>query len=515
MSAAPKKAKTGTTYEVVTDETGAMRRVPVQRPAPALLPLAPNRTAIVSAAVSGTAPKPPSPVVQEVVEEELVFGNEPEPLTGEARAAALAQAQPQVQAQPKPDEEEELVFGEEAEPLTGNARARELAAMEARIAAAEAAEAARKPKPSKRSRVTAKFTKTFGELNGIEKMKFVYRLRAKFPFFYPYTAEGNLEIKADNPSLLPAEVVPLRAFSALRPEELEEIETKQKQLQSIVENQYVMKMKELRELNDAYRPGDEESALRILKANEELRELSVLRNQSMFPERWTRVLSNPSTNIILLEEKQEERKLGYDVYMFKRFFLSKQDALGHYREHGEANGEGMAGGGSIVLFLTSPDDETTGCFHPAAEREFVYNETKYVSPYQAFETERFKELDDEKMVKQLLGTRSAKTIKQLVAKEPQNVKHPQQVWENILEVFYSQFKDAADKLKATGSARFHMMDTQIGTPEYANALSNVRTKMKEKESEAPSSVGVIKQSVISEDEQKKAKVGAIIHNMRR
>jgi hypothetical protein len=236
----------------------------------------------------------------------------------------------------------------------------------------------------------------------------------------------------------------------------------------------------------------------------------------MYPERWSRVLDNPTTKLILLDQVHEERKLGYNAFVFKRFYLKKEDALGHYREHGEANLEGQqGGGGTVVLFITAPDDQRTGAFHPAAEREFVHNETKYVSPYQAFETERFKMLDDEKMVKQLLGTRSSKTIKELASREPTPVANPMKLWEEILESFYRQFKDAADRLKSTGSARFHMMDKQIGTPEYANALVNVRTKMKETESDADPRTGTVNQSVITEAQQKKAKVGAIVNNFRR
>jgi hypothetical protein len=510
-SQAPKTGakKPAQKFEVVFDESGAMRRVPVsvqQAPPPSLLPLAANRPAIVSQALAAAAAtaKPKSPDLQEV-EEELVFGNEPEPLTGEARAKALAELAP---AKP---EEEELVFNNEGE-VTGEARTQALALAEAkRLEELEAAKKAAAKKPRK----TGKNAKTFGDLDETEKMKFVYRLRAKNPFFYPYTAEGNLEIKPDNPSSIPPSVVPLRAFSALRPEELEEIETAQQQAQAEIEERYVVKMKELREANDAYRAGIPETAALVVKLNEELREISVLRNTIMYPERWSRILDNPTTKLILLDQVHEDRKLGYNAFVFKRFYLKKEDALGHYRDHGEANPEGQAGGGTVVLFITAPDDQKTGHFHPAAEREFVHNETKYISPYQAFETERFKMMEDDKMVKQLLGTRSAKTIKELSSRDPKMVANPMRLWEEILESFYTQFKDAADRLKSTGSARFHMMDKQIGTPEYANALVNVRTKMKENETDAPLGTGIIKQSVITEDEQKKAKVGAIVNNFRR
>jgi hypothetical protein len=114
-----------------------------------------------------------------------------------------------------------------------------------------------------------------------------------------------------------------------------------------------------------------------------------------------------------------------------------------------------------------------------------------------------------------LGTRSARTIQQLVKEETRQPQNPAKLWEAILEALYSQHKDRAEKLKATGSARFHMMDKQIGTPLVSNALAAVRTRLKEKDAEAPSGGEVVKQSVITKDEQEKAKVGAIINQFRR
>jgi hypothetical protein len=168
-----------------------------------------------------------------------------------------------------------------------------------------------------------------------------------------------------------------------------------------------------------------------------------------------------------------------------------------------------------VIFLSNPEDPNSGHFHPAFEREFVFNETKYASPYQAFETERFKEFDDDSMVKRLLGTRSAKTIRNLVSGDKRMPSFPVKLWEDILEALYTQFKEAAEKLKETGDARFHIMDKLIGSPEYTNALANVRTKLKERDSDSAPLADTVKLSVISEEEQKKAKVGGIINNFRR
>jgi hypothetical protein len=259
-----------------------------------------------------------------------------------------------------------------------------------------------------------------------------------------------------------------------------------------------------------------ESAKKIVGLNEALREISVTRNKALYPERWTKEIGSIDTSDILLNQPNEKRKLGYPVYLFKRFDLSVNDAVGHYRQHGESAPGSMEGGGAtVVLFITNPEDQKTGHFHPTAEREFVYNETKYASPYQAYETERFKEFDDETMVNRLLHTRSAKTIKNLISGEQRQPSFPLKLWEEILEALYTQFKDATEKLKETGSARFHMMDKLFGTPEYAMALANVRTKLKEKDQDSAPITDVVKKSVISEGEQKKEKVGAIINTFRR
>jgi hypothetical protein len=373
-----------------------------------------------------------------------------------------------------------------------------------------------KEEKQKLTKKESKELKAFESANEVEKMRLFYRYRAKNPRFFAYTAEGNLQIKPENPAKLPSTLIPLRAFSALRPEELEEIERAQAEKQRDIETSYVVKLKQLQEANEAINASsDEYSISQVVRLNQELQSISMLRNTTMYPERWEKIIENPTISDILLDQTHEDRKMGFDVYLFKRNALSRKDAEGHYREHGETELGNLEGGGTVVLFITNVDDQQTGHFHPAFEREFVFNETKYASPYQAYEVERFKEFEDDEMVDNLLGTRSAKTIKQLASQDPRQPKFPVKLWEDILEAVYSQFKEAGAKLKETGSARFHMMDKQTASPDYAIALANVRTKLKEKENDSPASIDAVKQSVITESEQKKAKVGAIINNFRR
>ena len=488
-SGLPAKKSKAPAYELVVDEeTGAMRRVPIATakaaptiPAPSLQPLPPSaapapRTAITSAALASV--RPPE------VEEELVF-NETGELTGAEREAALQAAPPPPPPPPVPAPKPK----EEPAPVAAPAK---------------------KPRRPKQ-------TLNWTSLSDVEKMQQIYRYRNKYPSFFVYTAEGNLLVKENNPVGLPAGTVTLRAFSSLRPEELEELETQRKDHQEDVEAKYVVKLKELRTAYDMYQASAQDTSLAaaVVKLNEEVRQLSVLRNKALYPEQWTSVVDNPEIRSILLNQTHEERKFGYDIYLYKRLSMARADVEGHYRPHGEGAGGQEGGGETTVLFLTDTEDPRTGQFHPATETEFVFHETKYASPYQAFEVERFKELGEEDMIQKLLGTRSWRTIKQLVSQEPRRVKEPLALWQDILEALYTQHKPMAEALKETGSARFHMMDKQIGTPEYSNALVAVRTKLKERDDEAPSGPGDVNLSVISRDQQQKDKVGAIINTVRR
>jgi hypothetical protein len=481
--AAKKKTKT----EVVVDPvTGTIRRVVVEDTA---APAAAPRTAIVTPAVAAAAAPGAGAAA-------AAAGAGPAAAGAAGAGAAAAGA-------PAEEEEETLVFTTLGE-LSG----------EERRAILEREEQTRKAQEEKRkARKVKKDEETLLKGNDVERMRLFYTLKAKDPLKYVYSAEGNLVTQREGKTI----TIPLRAFSELRPEELEEIETKQKADILDIEARYVTKIKELRDAYADYTLDREDTLLAdaVVRLNQEVRELSVLRNTKMYPERWIHLDENPEIRSILLNKPNEHRKMGYDVFLFKRLGLSRNDAVGHYREHGEAAAAGQAGGGTVVLFITSVDDPETGMFHPTFEREFVFNDTKYASLYQAFETEKFKELDDEEMVEKLLGTRSAKTIKQLVGNDGRKPGNQAKLWEEILEAFYTQFKDAAEDLKNTGSARFHMMDKLFGSPEYANALATVRTKLKEKDGEAPSGGDQYSQSVISRDEQAKAKVGAIINNFRR
>jgi hypothetical protein len=92
-------------------------------------------------------------------------------------------------------------------------------------------------------------------------------------------------------------------------------------------------------------------------------------------------------------------------------------------------------------------------------------------------------------------------------------KTPSALWEDILFHFFHQHKDLAKELEDTGSDKFHVMDKQIPA-EVGAALEKARLKLREL-GDTEVLEGEVKEKAITEEEQKKAKVGAIVNNFRR
>lgn len=342
-----------------------------------------------------------------------------------------------------------------------------------------------------------------------ERMMAFYKKRAKDPIHYVYTPEGDLRIEKDGEE----QTIPLRWHTPLTQEEREEILQRREEDIAEAEAAYEDSLRTLRDAIENYRAtGQGEAA--VVQANMEVRDTSMLRSSIAYPTRWIQNIDNPTTNTILLNQRYETRKMGYSAYLFKRQDMSKKNAWGHYREGPPPSS--MEGGGSQdtkVLFLTDVDNKETGHFHPAALHEFVFNETRYSSPYQAYQAERFRELENETLRKQILGTRSARTIKSLVQKEEQLPKDPKHLWEGILQSLYQQNSDLAAKLKETGSAKFHNMDKELGSQDYTDALEHIRVELRENDIVAEPQL--VKEAVITEEQQEEKKRGAIINNFRK
>ena len=339
-----------------------------------------------------------------------------------------------------------------------------------------------------------------------EKVANFYKNRVKNPNQYTYTPEGNLRIQGVEG--IADETIPLKAYTALRPEEHKEIEDQRFESLVLLEEEYETILTELRATHESYKAG-ETDASRVVEINQKLRDVSLKINHAAYPERWIKYAANPEIRMILLNEIYERRKLGYDVAIVKRSDLSRQIVWGKYRDETEQVIQGQTGGSNDVIFIEGEDTP----FHPAFMREFVYEDTRYVSPYQAYQAERFKELDLPEIKNQILKTRSARTIHNIAAKEPTDAKYPKELWEQILEAYYTQHKDLATRLKDTGSKRFHLSEAMYGNQTYLDALLATRVMLRES-GDKQTEIKEVKEGVITEEQQKRDRAGAIA-NFRR
>jgi hypothetical protein len=124
-----------------------------------------------------------------------------------------------------------------------------------------------------------------------------------------------------------------------------------------------------------------------------------------------------------------------------------------------------------------------------------------------------KMLRNQTLVDQLMKTRSPKTIASIAAQDTTPIANPYNLWFSILKAFYQQNTELGKDLLNTGSAIFSLRDTTISSPsEYLNALMSVRAFIAEKQEGG--AIAPIEDHVITEGEQMKAKIGAIIQNRR-
>ena len=198
-------------------------------------------------------------------------------------------------------------------------------------------------------------------------------------------------------------------------------------------------------------------------------------------------------------------------------------------------GEVFLNNGRVARFFNEndPNNEFLSIFDI---REFVYNETKFASAYQAFEVTRLMDLGKEDLAKKVLNTRSIKTIRYLVREIRDKLEDLKDIWREILEDYYKQHLDLIKKLVATKDAMLVFANTNpylggVGlTVEDEKRLDIKNWKqnivgevLMELRSEFAQGVkkeevkegGAVKQSVISEEEVETRKRMAIIAAMKK
>jgi hypothetical protein len=395
------------------------------------------------------------------------------------------------------------------------------------------------PKKSRfKTREVAPPEKPLESLSRKELLEKFFKGRNENPEQYTYAPDGNLVIL--DATGTPTKTIPMMNFRSLTAEEVielsrermnevrtyevgsktEKAEPEEKKEEEAPKGtlSYVEAIANLRDVYAKYKRGESGFTARSVKdANKMVRDAEKLRNEALYPIRFINEFQNPKIKKIILDSK-DDRRIGYPVFATATYSFKKEDAFGHYispEEEAElARKTTMKGGSAIdVILIETYDDPARGYLHPAYTKDFTYTSTQYSSVYQAYEVERLKILRNQQLVDQLMKTRSPRTIASIAAQDRTPIPNSYDLWFSILKAFYQQNTDLAKELAETGSAIFSLRDTTISSPsDYLNALQSVRAFLAEKQEGG--AVAPVEAHVITEEEQKKAKVAAIINARR-
>jgi predicted NAD-dependent protein-ADP-ribosyltransferase YbiA (DUF1768 family) len=194
--------------------------------------------------------------------------------------------------------------------------------------------------------------------------------------------------------------------------------------------------------------------------------------------------------------------------------------------------------GRVARLFNKEDDEHNGFLSIYLIKDFVYNDTNFSSPYQAFEYTRLKLLKEEVLADKLLTTRSTRSIRHWVRETRTMIPETEQLWKEILKDFYTQHSELMKKLLETkddilafvskakylGGIGIDIDDEQrldTSAWKYKNnivgeVLMKLRSEMLQGDEEAESKQAVeYDDSVVSEEEVENKKKGAIISAMKK
>jgi predicted NAD-dependent protein-ADP-ribosyltransferase YbiA (DUF1768 family) len=409
------------------------------------------------------------------------------------------------------------------------------------------------------------------DVETLKKIREFFQKREKNPYGFTFTGDGNLEVKEGavirkRGKGQPAETILLKQFLPLDPSEREKLEGYRLETLAELEDAIEAAKTELRAAWEEY--GTSGAKRPVLLANQKVAELDTQRARVLAAHRSIIRMDDLPVNKLLMNQPYETRKLArlimglkepweYDIYRMSYYPFRQEYELGKYVADELAPGDAAAAAaaagemipseeaafrqkladGRIARIFFESNEDVNGFLSPMFPVEFTLGEKKYFTGYQAYEVARAEELGNAEVAKQLLGTRSTRTMRL----HTRNLKgHPADargLWTKILTAIYQQHPPLKEKLLATGTDALVYADVREGPSGVGLAekdrgvldpskwkgenvvglvLETLRTQMREGTvEEAAGAAGpATGGGVITEEEQKSAKVGAIINTWR-
>ena len=443
----------------------------------------------------------------------------------------------------------------------------QMAEEEAKIQAPEEKEAGAEAPVE--ARVIYKPSEPYSQEN-LAAIRAFYKKRAKNPLDFTYDPDGNLETKEGAKTRKskgagePAGTIILKSFVPLEPSERADIDDARMEALAQIDQEYE---DEFVTLQTAWAEYTTKGAMHaVLSSNQRLTEIDARRNAIRSAVRNMVPIENPAVREIILSDRYEERKM-YDktdpfdkelvrlaLYTFRpeidqgKYVETQEDADAANAAAGEDASAEKASemayrqklkDGRFARIFYDTDSEVNGFLSPMWVVDFSVNITgevvRYSSPIQAYETERAKELGKAELAKSLLKTRSPRTVRLMTRQVQGHPKDAKGLWLKIYTAVYEEHPILKAKLLATASDALVYADTRegpssIGLAEkdagvldpakwksenaVGYAQETVRSRMREGSNAERGAEGEPDAAAITEEQQAKAKVGAVINAVR-
>lgn len=374
------------------------------------------------------------------------------------------------------------------------------------------------------------------------KTFFKNKLKSKKKYTYSISNEGNLETYDSKTGEL-INSITLKYYRPLTKDEINIME--EERINSIiqVEEQIDIQKAMLRKAFQTYK--ETKVANDVLRINQEIANLESQKALLRTPVREIIDLQSIEKRSIYFDMPQEKRKEEFVYKMFYRDFPLWK-LYGIYTDSKESYetiekkrislvpGEVVLANGKVARIFGPIEDEYNGFMSIYNINDFVYQETKFSSPYQAFEAYRLTEAGAEDLRNKILQSRSIKFIQITSKKNMTPLKNTKNVWKDILRSYYEQNPELVKKLLETNedvlvfadpssyiggvgflSGQEELLDAKKWkTPNLVGeALMELRSEFKEgfevKEG------GSFKESSKTQEEINKSRKAAIINVMRK
>jgi predicted NAD-dependent protein-ADP-ribosyltransferase YbiA (DUF1768 family) len=386
-----------------------------------------------------------------------------------------------------------------------------------------------------------------------------YKKREKNPSQYTYSDDGNLVIFSKSG----AEESGITLKNYVAYDSVSRDERDQNRLDTIgeAESRYEDALKKVREATESYRLNG--ATQPVLAAQKAMAEADQILSRIRYGSRAIKSIPNPEVRDILFDQPYESRKLisegkdPFDKELARLIVLEYHynEFYGTYSESDNIEGatdadatfdkapdasemtirQKMKNGKYARIFFEA-DDSPNGFLSPFWPVEFTLDDTKYFTGLQAYEALRAEGAGQLDLKKQLLGTRSTRTMRFLTKKLEFQPGKPKDIWLKIFTAIYQQHPILKEKLLATDSDTFIFADirkgpsgTGLGERDagilvqtkwlYENAvgsaLEELRYKLREGSASEVGVNGKPTEAVISTDQQSAAKVAGIINAKRK